>query len=906
MEAVVMTPMTTTKTVAPLAAIREKLHFLRGSFSLLIAWPIAAVILGLIGWAALFVHLDSEREQAENVALREAAALSRSYADELIRTLESLDQTLLHVRYEWALSNGQLRLEDIKEMGFFPPTSLLNVAIIDRNGKSMTSTIPDTKEVSVADKAYFLVHKYAITDSLYIGVPMYSPISNRSVIPFSRRLADGDGNFDGIVVVAAVPGYLTANYDEITLGKYGLLGVIGTDRIVRVTRTGQSVHPPESPVLVSIPEFGSKTGSGLLDEKKWFADKRSRYVGWATAPDYSLIALTGLDEQEALSPYWANHDSSIRNAIWSTAALALFTLIAMALSMRLAWRKHKMEMTQVTYRMATEEGKEGFYIARPIYDTYGAAVDFEIIDSNHRGAEFLRQRREELIGKKISALYEGANPERLMGWLRQAIDKGFYEADVDVPGDGPLTVRYAHIKIVRSDDELAITLRDIGETRAHVAELERLGNEDALTGLPNRHWAQTYLPRAIEHAAASNAMLALLFVDLDGFKTVNDTKGHAAGDELLRNAARRLKDAVRPHDNVVRLGGDEFLVIIEQIAHKTDAAQVAERVVDAFRESFRLSQGVHSVGTSIGISTFPSDGADSDTLLHNADIAMYSVKTSGKGNYHFYDQKFYEALRARLEKESDLRHAIEHDQFIMYYQPRVDISTGTTSSMEALVRWVHPSKGLVEPLEFIPLAEETGLILGLGELVIDKVCAQLACWARSGQELVPVSVNVSSRQFNEGDIVKILSAALRRHNIDPKLIELELTESSMMGGTLDTANALTAIRRMGITLLVDDFGAGYSSLSQLQRLDFDVLKVDRAFTDEIDRTEQGKVFFKAIITMAHALGMRVVAEGVENETQIKVLKSLFCDEIQGFYISRPLPPSDTQPILPKWFFPSTA
>jgi diguanylate cyclase (GGDEF)-like protein len=905
MEAVVMTPMTTTRTVAPLAAIREKLQFLRGSFSLLIAWPIAALILCLAGWAALFAHLDGEKKQAENNALKVAGALSRSYTAQLTRTLESLDQTLLHVRHEWALSNGLLRLENIKEMGFFPPTSLLDVAIIDRNGKSVTRTIPDTKEVSVADTAFFLVHKYAITDSLYIGVPMYSPISNRSVIPFSRRLADDNGNFDGIVLVAAVPSYLTANYDEITLGKYGLLGVVGTDRVIRVMRTGQTEHPPESPAVVSIPEFGSKTGSGLLDGKKWFADKRSRYVGWDTGLDYSLIALTGLDEQEALLPYWANHASSIRGAIWSTAALALFTLIAMVLSMRLAWRKYKMELTQTTYRMATEEGKEGFYIARPIYDAHGAAVDFEIVDSNHRGAEFLRERREELIGKKISALYEGANPERLMGWLRQAIDKGFYEADVDVPGDGPLTVRYAHLKIVRSDDELAITLRDIGETRAHVAELERRGNEDALTGLPNRHWAQTYLPRAIEHAAASNAMLALLFVDLDGFKRVNDTKGHAAGDELLRNAARRLKDAVRPHDNVVRLGGDEFLVIIEQIAHKTDAAQVAERVVDAFRESFRLSQGVHSIGTSIGISTFPSDGADSDTLLHNADIAMYSVKTSGKGNYHFYDQKFYETLRARLEKESELRHAIEHDQFIMYYQPRVDISTGTTSSMEALVRWVHPSKGLMEPLEFIPLAEETGLILGLGELVIDKVCAQLAWWAKSGQELVPVSVNVSSRQFNEADTAKILSAALGRHNIDPKLIEIELTESSMMGCSLDTANALTAIRRMGITLLVDDFGAGYSSLSQLQRLDFDMLKVDRAFTDEIDRTEQGKVFFKAIITMAHALGMRVVAEGVENETQIKVLKSLFCDEIQGFYISRPLPPSETQPILPKWFFPST-
>jgi EAL domain-containing protein (putative c-di-GMP-specific phosphodiesterase class I) len=241
----------------------------------------------------------------------------------------------------------------------------------------------------------------------------------------------------------------------------------------------------------------------------------------------------------------------------------------------------------------------------------------------------------------------------------------------------------------------------------------------------------------------------------------------------------------------------------------------------------------------------------------------------------------------------------------MYYQPRVDILTGTTSSMEALVRWEHPTKGLLGPLDFIPLAEETGLILSLGELVIDKVCAQLADWEKTGQELVPVSINVSPRQFNEVDVAKILSASIAHHNIDAKLVEVELTESSVMGDSSDVSRTLMALRRMGIKLLVDDFGTGYSSLSQLQRLDFDVLKVDRAFTAEVDRTEKGHVFFKAIITMAHALGMRVVAEGVENENQIKILKSLHCDEIQGFYISKPLPPSETQPVLPKWFFPST-
>jgi diguanylate cyclase (GGDEF)-like protein len=683
------------------------------------------------------------------------------------------------------------------------------------------------------------------------------------------------------------------------------LGVIGNDRLIRATRTGQTIHPQDSQALVSVPPFTPQSEGVLLNGNNWFTDKRSRYVGWQAVKGYPLVALTGLDVQDTLAPYQAKRDDLIREARWATAVLVAFMLIAMTQSIRLGWRKYQLEQTQATYRMATEGGNEGFYIVRPIHDTQGAIVDFEIIDSNHRGAEFLGRRRDAVVGSKISSLYAETDFERPMTRLRQAMEAGFYEDDAEVPNDSPLRAQWVHFRIVRSNGDLGVTLRDISDTKAYVEELERRSNEDALTGLPNRNWVQTYLPQAIGLAAANGAKLALLFVDLDDFKAVNDAMGHPAGDELLRNAARRLRVAVRPQDKVVRLGGDEFVIILDRIAHERDAAHVAERILQAFQESFTLSQGVHSVSTSIGISVFPADGTDADTLLRNADIAMYAVKTTaGKRNFGFYDQKFYDALRARREQEAELRYAIAHDQFLMYYQPRVDISTGTTCSMEALVRWAHPSRGLLEPLEFISLAEETGLILPLGELVIDKVCTQLAHWARTTQELVPVSINVSPRQFNQADIVQTLSACLARHHVLPKLVELELTESTMMGGSADIFRSLNAIREMGIKLLVDDFGTGYSSLSQLQRLDFDVLKVDQAFTAEIDKTENGNVFFKAIITMAHALGMRVVAEGVENEKQLRILKLLRCDEIQGFYISKPLPPSGTQPILPKWFFPS--
>jgi diguanylate cyclase (GGDEF)-like protein len=722
------------------------------------------------------------------------------------------------------------------------------------------------------------------------------------VIQFSRRLSGRNGGFDGVVLVSVRPEYLTATYDETTLGKQGFMGVIGNDSVIRATRIGDTVHPPESKALVSVPVFTSTGDAELFNGAQWFADGRSRYLGWHAVEGFPLSAMVGVDQEAVLADYYANRSASLRYGLAASLAMAGFTLIAMALSMRLAWRKFQLEEVRSTYRMATEEGNEGFYIARPIRDRQGVIVDFRVLDCNLRGAELFQMRREVLLGKKVSLIYSGGDHDVLLRRLAQAMEHGFHEDEIAVPRGGPVAAFWLHVKAVRSGGDLAITMRDISDTKAHVEALERRGNEDGLTGLPNRNWIQTYLPQAIQRAAENRVMLALLFIDLDGFKAVNDTAGHSAGDELLRHAANRLKVAVRPHDKVVRLGGDEFVVVLDQLSSTGDAAQVAGRVVAAFKEHFRISQGVYLVGTSIGISVYPSDGKDARALLQNADIAMYSVKTSGKGSFRFYDPKFYEALRARLERESELRRALERDELIVYYQPRVDIITGATSSMEALVRWQHPTKGLLEPLEFIPLAEETGLILRIGEIVIEKVCAQLEAWSAVEKDLVPVSVNISPRQFNDPHITKVFSSALKRHKVDPSLIEIELTESSMMGENQEVCKALASIQGMGVKLLVDDFGTGYSSLSQLQRLDFDVLKVDRAFTYEVEKTDEGRVFFTAIITMAHALGMRVVAEGVENARQIGVLKILDCDEMQGFYLCPPVAPGERQPVLPHYAF----
>lgn len=310
-----------------------------------------------------------------------------------------------------------------------------------------------------------------------------------------------------------------------------------------------------------------------------------------------------------------------------------------------------------------------------------------------------------------------------------------------------------------------------------------------------------------------------------------------------------------------------------------------------------MLNGQHTVGVSIGISLSPDDGEDAETILRNADMAMYSAKAApDKGSYQFFHPELYERLKGRLDSEHALLQAVELDQFVLFYQPRAEAATGEICGMEALVRWMHPQRGLVPPLEFIPLAESTGLIVKLGELVIEKACAQLAQWKAQQLPLVPVSINVSALQLNQGDVANKLMVCLAHHGVDPKLVEIEITESSIMGRHPEIDAQLSMFRELGIKLVIDDFGTGYSSLSQLHRLEMDVLKVDQTFISELGQSKRGEVFVKSIILMAHALEMTVVAEGVETEKQLRVLQSLACDEVQGYFISRPVP-ADKIPAL---------
>jgi diguanylate cyclase (GGDEF)-like protein len=876
----------------------KKLRFLRGSLHLILAWPFILALITLVLWGVTLSKLRNERSALETHAFKNAITLSENYAEHLARAVGQVDQITLTLKYYWQDTNGQLSLEAQSKQGLYPGSTLLHVTIVDKDGFMRTSTTERSSR-SIADSDFFQALKNDPSKGLIISKPAVGIFSEKMVIHFSRSLLAEDGAFDGLIIVAAEPDYLAAFYDDSQMGKDAFLTVRSKDGDMVSAKTGEGNRLLPT-VFRAPPAFESHSGITILSKDK-FSDGKARIVAWQELDKYPLTSIIGLSEQQTFAVHDEKSTDYRNAAIAASVFLALCSVVGMLFTARLAWRKQQAHEVKATYRMAIEGGREGFYMLHPLYDQ-DRIVDFLVEDCNERGAVLLNRAKQTLIGTRLSECYSGAHAEHVSGVLCRAMQTGFYEEEFRIPEPDKMPASWVHRKLIRSGTGLAMIVRDISKSKAHEEALSRLANADAVTALPNRHWLMNYLPLSVERAKTTGAVIALLFVDLDDFKNINDTLGHACGDEVLRAVASRLRSVVRPDDKVARLGGDEFTIILEEVEGRHDVSAVANRIIQSLGEPFVLSGGSsHVVHASIGISMCPIDGGDGDTLLKHADIAMYAAKASGKGCFAFYEPYLSENLVVRLNKEQALHKAIEQDEFVLHYQPRVDTFTGELRSIEALVRWTHAQHGLIPPLEFISVAEDTGLIVELGELVIEKACAQLAQWRKQDLPVVPVAINVSPRQFIQGTLSAFFASCMLRYDIDPSFIQIEITESCMMSDDKTVTDELAAIEALGITLFVDDFGTGYSSLSQLQRLDLDGLKVDRAFTAQLCNGREGEVFFMAILSMAHVLGMTVVAEGVESVEQLQMLQKLSCDEVQGYLISRPLPADDVPSLMLKRF-----
>lgn len=871
-----------------------QLRFLKGNLRHVLAWPLLCLCIAILAWMFALSHLKSEELRVREAATLEAQALAKSYAEQLSRSVEQIDQITLTLAYHWKRSGGTMRLEDQAGQGLFPDHPELSIAIFDRRGKLLTSLLKPRSAIDIADRAYFRTHRDGKAAGLLIERVASSRMTGKPTVIFSRALRDDAGRFNGLLYVAVPPDFLASFYDKAAQGENDAMAVVSTQGEFIAVKTGSNLARP-GPLLRRAALFPESHGNQLVPAE-YFSDERARLVAWETLPRYPLISVVALSEPDIYLPYQAQRRNTLGMATSASLLLLVAAVVGSVLSGRLVWRKHQAAAIADTYRLAIEGAREGFFMARALYGKHRNITDFVLENCNAQGARMLGFRKSDLLDVRFSEIYQGRQLAKVMAIFATAMESGFREDEFRQVQYG--RVSWMHRRLVRSGDGVAITLRDISEAKAHERALEELGNTDALTSLNNRHWLTSYLPAALEDACRRDARLAVLYLDLDDFKDVNNTMGHDAGDDVLCQAGQRIQSVLRPGDHVVRLGGDEFTVLLSQVDAREGAIRVAARILDVLEAPFQVRGGfAPKVRASVGISVYPDDGDSAEALLKHADTAMYAAKNNGKARYAFYTPELTADIVRRVSNEAALRRAIETGQFMLHYQPRVNAISGELLSMEALVRWMHPERGVVPPLEFIPLAEQTGLIVDIGRQVIDQACAQIAAWQARQLRVVPVSVNVSPAQFAQSTLKDVIASSICRHGIAPSLLEIEITESCMMQDSDRVAGDIAAIKALGVRISVDDFGTGYSSLSQLQRLDLDVLKIDRAFTQALDGGKQGEAFFMTIVSMAHILDMHVVAEGVETLEQLQILQTLGCNEAQGYYISRPVPAGQAEAFL---------
>ncbi len=500
----------------------------------------------------------------------------------------------------------------------------------------------------------------------------------------------------------------------------------------------------------------------------------------------------------------------------------------------------------------------------------------------------------ELLGKKTNLQRSNRHGTSFYHSMWQELtEKGYWRGKIwNRRKSGQIYL--AHLTISAIKDENGATINYVGfvdDISRYSRDFQEQTYYDVLTGLPNRILLNDRLDFMLAHARRNGQILAVLFMDLDRFKVANDSLGYNGGDQLLQLVAERLKKTVREVDAVFRLGNDEFAIILEEISHIEDAAKVAKKIQNLFTQSFILPSFKHEIflSASIGISLFPYDGVNMETLVKNAESAMHRAKEQGENNYQHYTPSMNSKALEHLTIEYRLHKALEQNEFLVYYQPQIDLRTGKVVGAEALVRWKHPELGLVSPGEFIPIAEETGLIIPIGEWVLATATRQTHLWHKKGFNQLRIAVNLSARQFQQHDMVDKILSILQKTSLEPSFLELEITESLGMKNAALTVKTLTSLKNMGIHISIDDFGTGYSSLNYLKRFPVDTLKIDQSFIRDISLDQGDEAIVSIIIDMAHALGLKVIAEGVENEIQLGFLKGRSCDQVQGYLFSPPIP-----------------
>jgi diguanylate cyclase (GGDEF)-like protein/PAS domain S-box-containing protein len=848
-----------------------------------------AAVIGAI-WIYVFQALSAERENTLASATQSNANLARAFKEELLGYLAQIDLLVGFVKRQIERSRvGNINLVEPFQIAASKNPSLIQLSFIDNKGWLAGSNLPYSGPVYLGDREHYKAHVNTGEDRLHIGRPVIGRVSGKSSVQISRRINTPDGRLAGVLVASVDPAYFVKAYGGVDLGQGGSAAVVRSDGVILARQSGNEIQTgadiSASPLFAAIARSprGSLIARSAIDEVQ-------RIFSYVAMEEYPLVAVTARSEDEVLRPYHQGRARYFSSAAAASGSVAVMTVALLLLFVSQRRTADRLSISEARFRSLTELSSDAYWEQ----DEHFRFTRFTDIPKKASGAP--GREREARIGKTRWELPNSRTSAAEWEAHKATLEahKPFHDfVHSREAADGKL--RHVSVSGLPIFDDRGKfegyrgVTRDITEQKAAEERIRHLAQHDELTGLPNRTMFNRNVMHAITRAQRYGRTLAILFIDLDRFKFINDTLGHEVGDYVLEEIAERLRGCMRGSDTIARFGGDEFVILIEEFTAPSDITGVVNKLLVAVRKPLKNQGQEFSLSASVGISTYPDDGNNAQTLLKNADIAMYRAKDRGRNDFQFYSSEMNVHSVERLAMESSLRLALERGEFLLHYQPKVEINSGRMVGMEALIRWRHPKLGLVFPEEFIPLAEETGLIVPIGEWALRTACSQNRAWQQQGLRPLRIAVNLSARQFIHERLLEDVADVLRQTGLAPEFLELELTESTVMQNPEKTVKTLNAFRAMGIHLAIDDFGTGYSSLAYIKQFPIDSLKVDQSFIEDIPGDENDVAITKAIIALAQSLKLKVVAEGVENAEQLRFLREHICDQMQGYYCSKPLP-----------------
>jgi len=844
---------------------------------------VGAVLILLFIWTFTFHQLTQERDRLIRDAQARTQVEAQAFGEYSLGSVRRVSEFLLDLRASW-LSGRDVFEQVIHERQEAVRDLTFQVAVIDENGMLLYSSIgPTTERVDLSQREHFRVHKESGgRDVLFISDPVQGKVSKKWSIQFTRPILRA-GQFAGVVVVSVSPEQFASFANTLAIGKEGAATIIRESGqiLARVPNPTAGIEKPPRRRQFNKPG-ALETGSYRVVSG---TDGVERIIGYRHVPEIGLYFLVGESVASVLAPYDGYRRTALVEAAASTLLLAL---LYFALRHQGAERKRHIEDMRLA-SMVYASSSEAMMVT---------TLDGRVIDVNPAFTVTTGYSAQEFKGQSSDAIRSECNERAVIEAMRDGVSsKGSWSGEYLIRRkDGSefpalLTVDTFADSTLGEPRRVAL-IHDMTEKKRAEEVIWRQANFDALTDLPNRHMFYNRLRQEIARARQTSTQLALLFIDLDRFKEVNDTLGHDQGDILLKEIARRISAIVRGTDTVARLAGDEFTIILPDLPDASAATPIIRSLLARIAAPLQLGEESVEVSASIGVALYPRDADSAETLLVRADQAMFAAKSAGRNQWAAFTPALQRAEQERLRVTSDLRVALAQGQLTVHYQPIVDLLTGKVRKAEALIRWRHPVRGEIDPADFIPVAEDSGLIVEIGKWVLNRALDQLTEWHTTLDNTLQVSVNKSPLEFRAHQSgTESWPKVVERRGLPPHSLVVEITEGSLMADSAEVVEHLHEFRRAGVDIALDDFGTGYSSLSYLKRFDIDFIKIDQSFVRSLAHDPKDIALCSAIVGMAHALRIKVIAEGIETEEQKAILVAAGCDYGQGHLFCPPVPPA---------------